>query len=115
MKIVKQLSIALLIIATPIAIADNVTLTITNHTNTDFTAKTRFGQYLGRITRNNPVVISAPFLPFPKYAVSLVGDNGFNAAIINTGNGPYCSTQFGYHNCQFTQVSFNSARLIING
>ncbi|MDF1795711.1 MAG: hypothetical protein P1U63_04145 [Coxiellaceae bacterium] len=102
-----------LIAITQVIVANSALLTITNNTNTDFTATTRFGQYLGRVIRQTPSVISAPFLPFPKYAVSLVGDNGFNAAIINMGDGPFCSTQFTYHHCQFTQVSFDSATLII--
>ncbi|MDF1759358.1 MAG: hypothetical protein P1U40_02360 [Coxiellaceae bacterium] len=110
----KYLLIIFSIVATQTALANTVMLTITNNTNTDFTAKTRFGQALGRVTREKPVIIQAPFLPFPKYAVSLVGDNGFNAAIINTGDGPYCSTQFTYHHCQFKHVSFDSANLTIS-
>ena len=114
MQCVKYLLLILSIVTTQTVAANTITLTITNNTNTDFTAKTRFGQVLGRITRAETAVIQAPFLPFPKYAVSLVGDNGFNAAIINTGDGPYCSTQFTYHHCQFSQVHFGSANVTIN-
>ncbi len=113
MKIVKNLLIVLLIIITPATFADAVKLTITNLTNTDFTAKTRFGQVLGRITHDQPAVIYAPYLPFPKFAVSLVGDNGFNGSILRVDSGVFCSTQFTYHNCEFTTVSPHAVSLTI--
>lgn len=90
-------------------------LTVNNNTDTGFTAKTVGGQVLGYIAQGaQNIVLNVPFVPqFPTYAVSLVGDNGGNGSVINKGDGPFCSTQFVYHDCVFTNVTAYHATVSI--
>lgn len=87
------------------AMAESIELTVINQTPTSFVAKTRFGQVLGRIPQQTPTTIDVPLVALGKYAVSFIGDNGYNATLINKGDGPYCPTSLLSYTCDISQQS----------